>query len=224
MNNQNNSNLEAAIKFQNMVSKIDPTIFCMVFGVRQARSMEIVETIADVATKVFDFPLTLYEIAAIPFKRARSKQRHRYYNRRRVLLNCFWKLTEFRFEEANSWTAADAALFLRTLETFDPTLSRLFTKVFNSLINNTELTAFFLNSSRAQEKYNHLSSSDAIQKFCVFDSLRAVVKPSLSFSECKNKVLNTYKLRHHYLFPVEINQLCAHCRSDLSIGGSGYGL
>jgi len=207
-----------------MVSKIDPTIFCMVFGVRQARSMEIVETIADVATKVFDFPLTLYEIAAIPFKRARSKQRHRYYNRRRVLLNCFWKLTEFRFEEANSWTAADAALFLRTLETFDPTLSRLFTKVFNSLINNTELTAFFLNSSRAQEKYNHLSSSDAIQKFCVFDSLRAVVKPSLSFSECKNKVLNTYKLRHHYLFPVEINQLCAHCRSDLSIGGSGYGL
>jgi hypothetical protein len=106
MNNQNNSNLEAAIKFQNMVSKIDPTIFCMVFGVSQARSMEIVKTIADVATKLFDFPLTLYEIAAIPFKRARSKQRHRYYNRRRVLLNCFWKLTEFRFEEANSWTAA----------------------------------------------------------------------------------------------------------------------
>jgi len=81
MNYQNNSNLEAAIKFQNMVSKIDPTIFCMVFGVSHARSMEIVKTIADVATKIFDEPLTLYEIAAIPFKRARSKKRHK----------CGWK-------------------------------------------------------------------------------------------------------------------------------------
>jgi len=40
------------------------------------------------------------------------------------------------------------------------------------------------------------------ENFCVFNSLRAVVKPNLSYSEFKDKVLNTYKLRHHYLFLV----------------------
>jgi hypothetical protein len=95
------------------------------------------------------------------------------------------------------WTDKHAASFLQTLESIDPILSRLFTKVFDDLINH-------------KEQLQKVFSSD------FFYSFLKVVRPN-SLSGCPERTVQCeYGLKYHYRFPMTSKQLFAILRRELS--------
>jgi hypothetical protein len=87
------------------------------------------------------------------------------------------------------WTDDEAADFLRNLESIDPDISRLFTKVFDDLIDyKKDLDSEVFNSD-------------------FFSSLSEVVRP-YSVSEYSDTIVQkTYGLNHHYRYPMTSRQL-----------------
>ena len=130
-------------------------------------------------------------------KSQRRKQKSFFYNGFNTLLRlCFCELISI-FPGGN-WTDDDAASFLRTLETINPDLSRLFTKVFDDLIDHVKLKEFF------SKEYSKSDLDSILPKnfsYCVFLSLSEVVRPKDSLNR-ERTVQRKYGLMHHYRFPV----------------------
>jgi hypothetical protein len=97
------------------------------------------------------------------------------------------------------WTDRDAASFLQTLESIDPILSSLFTKVFDDLIDH-------------KEQLQQVFSSD------FFHSFLKVVRPNSLLGCPESTVQHDYGLKYHYRFPMTSKQLFASLRRELAAG------
>ena len=108
---------------------------------------------------------------------------------------CFFELITLVPDSEKPWTDNDAALFLLTLESINPSYSTLFTMVFDSLIGHTDLKNHFEKWVGDYSKYpTHFSDS-------VFKSLWMVVRPKSSF-KCPEEIVQGYGLQFHYLYPI----------------------
>jgi hypothetical protein len=127
---------------------------------------------------------------------------------------CFFELVTIVPE--SPWTVRDAALFLQTLESIDPDFSRLFTKVFDDLIDHTELMGHFSNTGAYLSYPAHFSNT-------VFLSLSKVVRPKPYPSEDSETIVqHNYGLKYHYRFPMDSKMLFNHCRRVLLNGGEPW--
>jgi len=158
----------------------------------------ILEEVAFVASKLTrrkpELPLS--DVA----KSKRAKQKSFYYNGFDTLVDlCRFELLSIVPE--GKWTDMHAASFLQTLESIDPILSRLFTKVFDDLITR-------------KDQLKEVFSSDFFRSFSM------VVRPDLrsdfdvGFPE--SKVQRDYGLKYHYRFPMTSSQLFAILHRELS--------
>ena len=96
------------------------------------------------------------------------------------------------------WTDEDAALFLRTLESIDPVFSRLFTEVFDDLIDQQELREHF---SKKGEYYPRYSKHPQFFSASVFKALSKVVRPKPYLSDNPETIVHGYGLKYHYRYP-----------------------
>ena len=129
-------------------------------------------------------------------KSTRSKQRSFCYSGFCTLIHlCGFELVSIVPEGV--WTDMHAASFLQTLESIDPILSRLFTKVFDDLINH-------------KEQLQQVFSSD------FFYSFLKVVRPNSLLGCPERTVQCEYGLKYHYRFPMTSKQLFAILRRELS--------
>jgi hypothetical protein len=87
---------------------------------------------------------------------------------------CFFGLVTIVPERP--WTDEDAALFLRTLEEINPKFSRLFTQVFDNLIDHNGLRELFSKDEEYSKHPQYFSDS-------VFKSLSKVVRPKCASFE-----------------------------------------
>ena len=125
---------------------------------------------------------------------------------------CFFELITIVPE--SPWTDEDAELFLRTLESIHPVFSTLFTKVFDDLINLTELQKRFSKTGDYLSYPSHFSNT-------IFLSLSKVVRPKSPF-ECPERTVQCkYGLKYHYCYPMNSKQLFEDIRQELSTATVG---
>lgn len=141
-------------------------------------------------------------------KSTRIKRKSFFYTGYDTLVRlCFFELITIVPE--SPWTDEDAALFLRTLESIHPVFSRLFTKVFDDLIDLTKLQKHFLETGDYLSYSSHFSNT-------IFLSLSKVVRPKSPF-ECPERTVQCkYGLKYHYRYPMTSNQLFKDLRQALS--------
>lgn len=120
---------------------------------------------------------------------------------------CFFDLVTIVPERP--WTVKDAALFLRTLESIKPIFSRLFTQVFDYLIDHAELKSCFSEGGKYKEYPSHFSDS-------VFLSLSKVVRPKEDFDNVERIIQYRYRLKYHFRYPMSSQQLFDTLSQELS--------
>jgi hypothetical protein len=129
-------------------------------------------------------------------KSIRGKQTSFYCNGFGTLVRlCSFELVSIIPE--GKWTDMHAASFLQTLESIDPILSRLFTKVFDDLINH-------------KDQLQEVFSSD------FFHSFSMVVRPDSSTMKSDEIIQYRYELKYHYRFPMTSKQLFDSLRRELA--------
>ena len=126
---------------------------------------------------------------------------------------CFFELVTIVPERP--WKGKDAAFFVRTLEEFNPEFSRLFTKVFDDLIDHTGLGKQFLKDEEYSQYPTHFSDS-------VFKSLSKVVRPKWKYSRSESEtVQKKYGLNYHWYYYKTSEEILNNLRKKLPTASGG---
>ena len=201
---------------------IDPQIVGKIQGANQSLYLEIVRKVCLAASylnceprvirKAERLRMTSQEINNLE-KKINEFHKNDYHH----LVKIFF-LEFLRIVPEKPWTEEDAALFLRTLESISPEFARLFTKVFDDLLNEETLREHF---SKKGKYYQRYSIHTQIFSRSVFKALSKVVRPNPYRSDDPERIVHGYGLMYHHCYPKSTLQIIIDLRKKMSTASEG---
>lgn len=201
---------------------VDPQIVGKIQGANQSLYLEIVRKVCLAASHLSRKPRVIRYAEQV-------KMTGQEYNNLTKRIDAFHKndyhqlVKMFFFEflrivPERPWTDEDAALFLRTLESINPEFARLFTKVFDDLLNDEKFRKYFSKKGEYYPKYSEYSQFFSAS---VFKALSKVVRPNPYRSDDPETIVHGYGLMYHYRYPMSSRQIIIDLHEKMSTASCG---